>query len=420
MSLVEVTTSWKLIGWICLIAFHLSPSESSPCPPEDQRGERYVMCEARASKYYRMECFPQHLLGFPDPHYKVHWTFNGKSGPWPYGSSSFIMEEEGTLESSATSTNDAGNYTCTVTSSNGTSASREFNLCVTISADFGKPPFVMETPENPKIQRVLPGYKTSFQCNASVGNPSCLNPYNYTIEWWRSEAGVWIPLRDSEDIRIISAYGKKGNITSQLEFKKVKKSHYGTYNCVVRNAYGTLNINYTLERGVDEAEYFTRMYQIAIVMVGLLFIMPVAVCFCRRFRLVIALYYKEKTTDNSLAGRYKYDIYVVCGETAIDWVYGILLPTLEETYGYKCLIPDRNFIPGDRATHTEAKISKSTKTRSWGYESVCSLLANVNFSRHNEYIEGYSIPHPEAYINSLLLNTDREIRWEKALKQHVH
>ena len=45
---------------------------------------------------------------------------------------------------------------------------------------------------------------------------------------------------------------------------------------------------------------------------------------------------------------FNYDAYIIHSSKDAEWVFGILLPILEDRHGFKCVFESRDFVPGNR------------------------------------------------------------------------
>ncbi|XP_037780803.1 uncharacterized protein LOC119577163 [Penaeus monodon] len=104
---------------------------------------------------------------------------------------------------------------------------------------------------------------------------------------------------------------------------------------------------------MSEAERMMLIYRMSAIVVSV--VVAVSVLFSWlvwRLRIVFAVWWQRRTTAPLAQDKYNYDVFVIHGETASSWVWGVLVPMLETTYGYACFLPDRDLHGGEMVADT--------------------------------------------------------------------
>lgn len=279
----------------CLSSTLQHPHRRRATPLDKKASETYEEVDVMATTSHEMNCSAETLLGFKDDNCNITWTFNGDPMPRPYGSSTFKQFSyfgPETLRSSSTNSKDAGNYTCTVISSNGTVVTKTINLCITTNEETEEPPTMLSITED---SRAMLGDVVTFTCQAYVGTPRCLHPYQYPVSWSKMlKSGNMKPLESSDDVIITKSMNESGMMRSTLKIKRVRSEHFGIYKCVIQNKIGYREQNVTLTKGIPDLLFLAGQYRAAVaVLFFILFFMMAAVYFWRRFRIALALFYKN-------------------------------------------------------------------------------------------------------------------------------
>nr|XP_045609133.1 single Ig IL-1-related receptor-like isoform X3 [Procambarus clarkii] len=303
-----------------------------------------------ASRSGNINCCVAHFLGYPDRSASVLWSFKGENFPWSQEISTFRKHPcyPETLETNGALPTDMGNYTCTVTSSNGTIVTKTMQLDIEDNTDYREAP--MGSLMSSDTLATL-GANVSFTCEAFVGSsPGAFNP---SVVWTKffpnGSVHTWAKVLPNVKLRTFS--DKKGMLTSQLTIRGVKAVHFGSYNCSITNSYGALKRNVKLTEGVPPTHVIMEQYKAAVVAtVAVVAVMVVALCVWCRCRLQMALYWRHRTSR--VKDGYQYDVFVVHGESASCWVWSVLLPALEDTCGYTCFLPQRDMCGGDQVAES--------------------------------------------------------------------
>nr|XP_053636970.1 interleukin-1 receptor accessory protein-like 1 [Cherax quadricarinatus] len=286
----------------------------------------------------------------PSLHLKLFFpccrSFKGKTYPWGRETSTFKETycQLETLETDEALPTDEGHYTCTVTASNRTSVSRNISLCVNMNEDsFGAP--VKSNITGDSI--VLPGEEITFTCSAYVGRPICLSQDKHSITWEKLlHNGSWVSAQLLHHVHTFCSENESGKIWSNLKISRVQAAHYGLYRCTIVNHHGHLSLNVTLFRGVTGTMLEAGQYRASLaVLAAVVVFLVVSSCVWRRTKMIMALYCRSKT--NTPPDGCQYDVFVVHGDSACGWVWTVLLPTLEDVYGYTCFLPQRDLCGGE-------------------------------------------------------------------------
>nr|XP_027227744.1 interleukin-1 receptor accessory protein-like 1-B isoform X2 [Penaeus vannamei] len=331
----------------------LSPSPHCPCAkqPAEVTSRPYEEKEILSARHHELLCCPEALLGSLRDGYKITWAFKGKelhlneSRDYCTFKKHPICGSE-TLQTDSALPTDEGNYTCTITTSDGAVATRTISLCVAVSETRREAP--VESYVSPP-QLALPKQEARFSCQALVGLGGCGRFLEHNISWYKvGEDGSKTPadlLPSTETAKVMQ---KRGIVKHELNISRVESVHYGSYICIVTNQYGTLVLNSTLSNGVPSVMMLAGQYRAALVVMTMTGIMLVVILlFWFRCRMMVALYYREKTFVPDPEDKHKYDLFVINGDSASKWVWRVFVPSLETTLGYSCFLPDRNMAGGE-------------------------------------------------------------------------
>ncbi|XP_063609170.1 uncharacterized protein LOC134783283, partial [Penaeus indicus] len=331
----------------------LSPSPHCPCAkqPVEVTSRPYVEEEIISARHHELLCCPEALLGPLHDGFKITWAFKGKelhlneSRDYCSFKTHPVCGLE-TLQTDSSLPTDEGNYTCTITTSDGIVATRTFSLCVTVSEIRREAP--VESYVSPP-QLALPRQEARFSCQALVGLGGCGRFLKHNITWYKvGEDGSKTLADRLPSIETTKMMQKRGMVKHELSISRVESVHYGSYMCVVSNQYGSLVLNSTLLNGVPSVVMLAGHYRAAVVVMTMAGIMLVVILlFWFRCRMMVALYYREKTFVPDPEDKHKYDLFVIHGDSASKWVWRVFVPSLETTLGYSCFLPDRNMAGGE-------------------------------------------------------------------------
>ncbi|XP_042865723.1 uncharacterized protein LOC122249154 [Penaeus japonicus] len=296
-----------------------------------------------------IHCCSYALLGYEDTNANITWEFNGKSYPWPKSVSTFEGEFcfPETIVTHATALSDAGNYTCTVTSSNGTVVKSTTKLNVFPITEFRSKP---DPSVDPQDAFAVMGTRASFFCQAYMGEMP-IPPTGTFRRIYENNSEVLATTLP--DVTVTLSNPNRGMMKAEMVIHRVSQEHFGRYSCDFGNIYGLLRRNVSLVEGVSESERKILMYQTIAIVVSVVLVMSLLFSWLAwRLRFALAVWWQKRSTAPLSQDTYKYDVFVIHGDTATSWVWGVLVPMLETTLGYSCFLPDRDLHGGEMIADT--------------------------------------------------------------------
>ncbi|XP_042236130.1 X-linked interleukin-1 receptor accessory protein-like 2 [Homarus americanus] len=301
----------------------------------------------KVSKGGEINCCVEWFLGYSDPDATVTWKFKGKTYPWQE-TSSFQKHSCGkeALESFKIKRSDEGNYTCTVTSSNGTIVTKTMELVVERIPEVRDKPLKPQTSGN--VTNTV-GSKVSFFCEAFVGIQADggLPP---KVTWTKllPNGTVYTFAKMLPNVTCSQVYEETGTLKGYMNISFVEKVHFGTYNCSITTLHSAVLLSVVLINGVPEMDLLMQQYKLAVVTtVSIAALLAVVSCILYRVRLQLSLYCCQRNAVAKIKDGYQYDVMVIHGDSASRWVWTVLLPALGDTYGYTCFLPQRDMCGGD-------------------------------------------------------------------------
>ncbi|XP_029438541.1 single Ig IL-1-related receptor isoform X1 [Rhinatrema bivittatum] len=178
------------------------------------------------------------------------------------------------------------------------------------------------------------GSRLALNCTAKhplARESSC----NDTLQWMKdglllereSERGPWVTINGYQKI-----------LSSILEINITGREDYGVFTCLVQNTTATFTLNRTEEAGHVEAVLFALVVLLLLLVGTLLYV---------KCRLNILLWYRDKYGDVEINDGKLYDAYVSYSSSTDDkkFAHFILKPHLENRYGYKLYLDDKNILP---------------------------------------------------------------------------
>ncbi|XP_050717281.1 interleukin-1 receptor accessory protein-like 1-A isoform X2 [Eriocheir sinensis] len=257
-----------------------------------------------------------------------------------------------TIETTSGNVTDQGTYGCTVTSSNGTSITVSMEMTMEKNIVHREKPMALK--RSPDVLAQV-GSTVSFTCEGYVG---ANHSYEASIFWdkyfFNHSVHTFVNMLANVSVKLtFGSGGSWGMIKSELVISPVQEEHFGIYQCNIRNKYATEALNMTLTNGVPEWQVREMRYRITVTAVAaLLGLLAVSVMVWCRWgrRLALCCRHKLASSDN-----YQYDVFLVHGESVGRWVWSVLLPTLEDSYGYTCFLPQRDMSGGEMVAESVLK-----------------------------------------------------------------
>ncbi|XP_051168749.1 single Ig IL-1-related receptor-like [Leptopilina boulardi] len=321
----------------------------------------------------------------------IEWFKDNRAYPWPGGESHFILYPESanqTIYTLNVRASDAGRYSCQARNDTTT---LEADITLTILGEesggyTGKP---LPT-YRPAAQLVSLGGTTRLFCEAYLGNVGLPDAKN-SVTWSKSDSNVTLPNHgrvsqhkvSREDEHIVGSY---------LEIEDINLEDYGEYTCEVSNG---VDDEITLPAHVYRQEpQFTlglpngSWRKSLLLAVLVLILLCSAGAFYARCWLPLALLCRDKFATLEENDGKECDAVVCYHEKDSNHVVGIIIPTLETRYRYKCstleissLTHNWSLEIGTHATSARRVIlilSPASLSNNWSDSNVASVLKQLS------------------------------------------
>ncbi|XP_063224233.1 interleukin-1 receptor accessory protein-like [Bacillus rossius redtenbacheri] len=286
----------------------------------------------------------------------VEWSKDGRPYPWPGSSSSFILYPESanqTIYSRSVSDADAGNYSCAVRNDTH-SYVHTISLSV-LDADAGVgysgAPLATYQPRDVFVEL---GGDTRIFCEAFVGRVDLPDTRN-EVAWRRCDVNVsldqpgryrQVPV-SREDDQVVGSY---------LIIEEVTKDDLGQYECRISTWFDAVEMPVWLleavsaeEAGAERAAYKDS---VVVLVAVLLTVISVGALYAR-FGLQLRVALKDMCGAAEESDGKEYDVLVCYDDRDSSFTLGVLVPTLESRYNYRC------------CTH---QVSSASQGRTWPSE----------------------------------------------------
>ncbi|KAK8389080.1 hypothetical protein O3P69_020807 [Scylla paramamosain] len=292
-------------------------------------------------------CCKDTLLGYQDPGASIQWSFNGEAYSKGWSSSFKADHCSESIMTTSTKISDNGIYSCTITASNGTSETFTMSLSVERNIQHRKPPESIKG--SPSTVAQLQD-RIALTCESYVGTNDTLK-HGVSITWYKyfPNNTIYGFADDLPNVTVTRSIDSSktswGTLKEELVISSVHEIHFGRYECRVTNNYGGMSCNISLTEGIPEVQVRILQYKTTVAVVaGLLVVVLVLLLGWCRCGLLISLYCRRKTSSSE---DNQYDVFLVHGESTSRWVWSFLLPALEDSFGYKCFLPQRDMCGGD-------------------------------------------------------------------------
>ncbi|KAK4319951.1 hypothetical protein Pmani_009153 [Petrolisthes manimaculis] len=365
-----------------LVQPSLQYNRRSVCPcsvltSSDMYSSLEEFIETTSTKYYQLNCCKSFVNTTNQSDININWWYKGVRFPWGRVVSSFRLGYCGrgsreSLESDGVLLEDEGQFLCSLSSASSglVLLNKTFNLCVNRNDELRGPPIKSVSTGD---SWALLGEEVTFQCSAFVGRQACgkdsATTLRENLKWIKeTQPGVWVDANRLTNTNITVLKEEKGTVRSELSVSEVQRTHYGRYRCTITNRQGSVHHTLTLKQGVPPSERVALGYRTAIVvMVAAALCFTITTVVWHRCRLAFAFYFRGRVTKGIKTDDGQVDVLVVHGDSATYWVGSVLLPVLEDTYHYKCFLPQRDMLAGDL-------ILEEVATRVWRCNSVLVVV----------------------------------------------
>ncbi|XP_078538847.1 single Ig IL-1-related receptor isoform X1 [Lissotriton helveticus] len=232
---------------------------------------------------------------------------------------------------------DAGNYTCTLYM--GTQPHVSFTTRLTMAVNpCSVPPEFLSPHLGKQILDPKMGARLSLNCTArqQVSRQCALPTWQWLKEGLALDSGS--PYTSLDNVWFNNDASERF-LSSVLHMNITREEDFGTFTCVVQNSTATFTLNETEPTGHVAAIVF------ALTILGLLLIGGLLYVKCR---LNAKLWYRNKYGDVEMNDGKLYDAYVSYSTASDDKKFAnfILKPHLENRYGYKLFLDDKDILPG--------------------------------------------------------------------------
>lgn len=267
----------------------------------------------------------------------IEWYKDGRPYPWPGEVSGFILYPESanqTIYSKSVVESDSGNYTCLVRNDTD-ELWHTINVTVMDAAGYSGIPLQMYEPHDLYVQT---GDEARFFCEAFVGRIDLPDAHN-KVSWKRVEhnSSVTLPERfqvtskPREDNEILGSY---------MLIHGVRREDFGQYTCQISNTwFQSVDTSVWLREIVpyqDESQDKRAYKQILLVFAVVILSSLTLVALYLRFGLQMQVIWKDSFCKQETSDGKEYDVLICYDDKDSDFVLGMLVPTLETRYDYRC------------------------------------------------------------------------------------
>ncbi|XP_071174736.1 toll-like receptor 2 [Mytilus edulis] len=89
---------------------------------------------------------------------------------------------------------------------------------------------------------------------------------------------------------------------------------------------------------------------------------PLSLLYNYRWKIILHMYRKvRRVVENNLHENYMYDAYVSYEDRSVTWIQEFLLPKIEDEWGLKVFLHDRDILPGDLTADAKAESIKKSR-----------------------------------------------------------
>ncbi|KAG5886512.1 hypothetical protein JTB14_024166 [Gonioctena quinquepunctata] len=271
-------------------------------------------------------------------HYRsIEWYKDDKLYPWALETSSLILVPESqnqTIYSQSLSERDAGNYTCVLKNDTVIHA-HTIHLRV-----FEK------VPDDPKITYIsrdtssAVGQNLRLFCEAFAGQVDL--PDAHSEAYWRIVGANHTIYNVPSYVQQVKTDREDGQIFgTYLMIDDLKKEDFGTYVCTITKPGNTIERFVSVSEKVDEVEYLNPnpipVGKMILIMSAVLFTGLALVVLYVKFGLKLQVRMKDSFEHLEENDGKEKDVMIVFAPQDSEIAIGVLMPTLEDQYKYKCV-----------------------------------------------------------------------------------
>uniref|UniRef100_A0A8C9RK04 Interleukin 1 receptor accessory protein like 2 n=1 Tax=Scleropages formosus TaxID=113540 RepID=A0A8C9RK04_SCLFO len=296
---------------------------------------------------------------------------------------------------------DGGNYTCELRyGSRLVRRTVELKVTALLTRRPPKVLFPMEKP--PSIIEAQLGMPFSLDCRAFFGYSGESRPIIYWMKGEKFVEELEGHIRES-DVRVLREYLGEKEVELSLTFDIVEETDMGNYTCYVENHIGRKEGNVILRKRDGLRMELATGLGAALLLLGLL----TGIYKC--YRVEITLCYRQHFgSDEAEHDNKEYDAYLSYTKVAVEsseqegnkvegFAQEVLPDVLENHYGYKLFIPDRDLIP--------SSIYMEELTRSLEQSRRLIIVLTPSFVAQR----GWSIFQLEARLHSMLVTGEIKV-----------
>ncbi|XP_048339436.1 single Ig IL-1-related receptor [Sphaerodactylus townsendi] len=223
---------------------------------------------------------------------------------------------------------DSGNYTCTLYLNEQKNASFTIRL---VMADLCNVLPIFLRPSNNVTLEYPFGSQVTLNCTVQL--PFSRN-CDFALPWMKDDQRI-----DGNTTQWFNDNATEIFISSTLDVNMTTDENYGVFACLIRNSTAV----FRLQKSAETAGHFGAVLA-AFIILTLLLLMGVTYVKCR---LNVLLWYRNHYGDLEINDGKLYDAYVTYATSTDDkkFVNFILKPQLENRYGYKLFLDDKDILP---------------------------------------------------------------------------
>ncbi|XP_049822334.1 interleukin-1 receptor accessory protein-like 1-A [Aethina tumida] len=316
----------------------------------------------------------------------IEWSKDGKPYPWPTSFSRLILYPESanqTVYTQSVTEDDAGNYTCVL---------RNDTVVIQHTIQFK---VFEKVPDDPKVtylsdnKEVILGQELRLFCEAFAGRVDLPDAHNDAV-WHKTGDHNGTMDKDPRIHQIKSAREEEHVYGTYLIIDNVRKEDLGEYVCMITKP------GKTIEKFVTVRETVQIVYlnpnpipvkQLLLFSLGILLGITTAIILYVRYALKVRVHMKDLLAPIEDSTGKTSDVLIVYSDKDSEIALGVLLPTLENRYNYKCasreLPKDVNQwytdlkTPAQNSKRLLAVISPAALKDNWENENVLMALKQL-------------------------------------------